>query len=78
MRYLYVAEMRIRPAGAMGLFGDVKFSVVLPDPTATASQVADSWRDLIGDDFESVAIVSVNGQPTLGVGAESVFNGEEV
>jgi hypothetical protein len=78
MRYLYVAEMRIRPTGAIGAFGDVKFPVVLPDPTATASQVADSWRDLIGDDFESVAIVSVNGQPTLGVGCEHVFDGEEV
>lgn len=78
MRYLYVAEMRIRPAGADGVFEDVKFPVVLPDQTATASQVADGWRSLTGYDFESVAIVSVNGQPTLGVGCEHVFNGEEV
>lgn len=78
MRYLYVAEMRIRPVGAIGAFKDVKFPVSLPHPAATATQVADCWRSLVGDDYESVAIVSVNDQPTAGVGVEHTFNGEEV
>lgn len=77
MQYRYICRVGVRPRGAIGIYTDVDFPVVLPTATATVGALFDQWQRLVGDEFQPDVMTHVNGQPTVGVG-DAPFNGEEV